>query len=195
MTRQLEEAREELIGRVIALVKDKLPASEAQLIESFVKQYYLSAAPEDLLERNILDLYGALVSFWHFVNHRHPHEVKVRVYNPQFEQHGWQSTHTVIEIVNDNLPFLIESVGMVLNRLGFNVHLILHTNGLKIERDAKGQINKIYMGKSNNGNGPTEMPIFIEVDRQSDPAVLEKLQKCIEGTINEVSLAVCDWHP
>lgn len=195
MTRRLEEAREELIGRLIALVKDKLPANEAKLIEPFAKQYYLSAAPEDLLERNIIDLYGALVSFWHFINHRHLHEVKVRVYNPQFELHGWQSTHTVIEIVNDHLPFLIESVGMVLNRLGFNVHLILHTNGLKIERDEKGQINKVYMGKSDNGHGKTEMPIFIEIDRQSDPVVLESLRASLEATIEEVTLAVQDWQP
>ncbi|MGE3318752.1 MAG: NAD-glutamate dehydrogenase [Candidatus Berkiella sp.] len=196
MTRRLEEARDELIGRVINLVKEKLPADETKLIDSFVKQYYLSAAPEDLLDRNIIDLYGALVSFWHFINHRGPHETKVRVYNPQFEQHGWQSTHTVIEIANDYLPFLIESVGMVINRLGYNIHLILHTNGLKIERDEKGLINNVYMGKSNNNNvRPTEMPIFIEIDRQSDLEALDTLRLAIEGTIEEVSLAVHDWQP
>lgn len=196
MARRLEEAREELIGRIVALVKEKMPANETKLIESFVKQYYLSAAPEDLLERNIIDLYGSLVSFWHFINHRAPHESKVRVYNPQFEQHGWQSTHTVIEVVYDHVPFLIESISMVINRLGFNVHLVLHTNGLKIERDDKGHVSKVFMGKSSDGSvRPTEMPIFIEIDRQSDTAVLESIREAIEGTIQEVTLAVQDWQP
>jgi len=40
----------------------------------------------------------------------------VRAYNPTREQHGWQSTHTVVEIVNDDMPFLVDSVAMELNR-------------------------------------------------------------------------------
>ena len=42
----------------------------------------------------------------------------MRVYNPQFEEHGWQSTHTAVEIVTDDMPFLIDSVSMELNRAG-----------------------------------------------------------------------------
>ena len=41
---------------------------------------------------------------------RAPGAAKVRVYNPEFEQHGWQSTHTAVEIVTDDMPFLVDSV-------------------------------------------------------------------------------------
>src|SRR5690349_10380338 len=116
MTRREEEARDELIKQVINLVNEKLPKNESAMISAFVKQYYLTAATDDLLERNVIDLYGALVSHWHFLHQRKPQEAKVRVYNPQYEQHGWQSTHTVIEIIVENKPFLIESIRMVLNQ-------------------------------------------------------------------------------
>ncbi len=113
--RRQEEAREELTQRVIALVNEKLPKEEAKLLTIFVKQYYLSAAPEDLLELKVIDLFGALVSHWHFIHQRKPQEAKVRVYNPQYEQHGWQSTHTVIEVIYEHKPFLIESIRMGLS--------------------------------------------------------------------------------
>ena len=51
---------------------------------------------------------------------------KLRVYNPRLDEHGWQSTHTVIEIVNDDMPFLVDSVTMEVNRQGLTLHLIVH---------------------------------------------------------------------
>lgn len=194
MSRRLEDAHEEIIQGVISLVKEKLPSKEADLISEFVKQYYLSSAPEDLLERNLLDRYGALISHWNFINHRQPHEAKVRVYNPQFEQNGWQSTHTVVEVVYDHMPFLLESIRMVLTRLGLNVHLILQATRLKIERNAEGEIVNLYTGNADDVAGSYEMPIFIEIDRQSDPDVLELIRRSIENAIEDVTLAVEDWR-
>lgn len=193
MTRRLEEARDELIEKVISHIKEKLPANEAKEISVFAKQYYLSASPTDLLERNVIDLYGALVAHWHFLSKRAPHEPKVHVYNPQYEQHGWQSTHTVIEIVSDYKAFLIESIRMIINRRGFNVHLILHSGKLHVDRDAQGNIQSLQL-IDNGGNGNSETSTFIEIDRQSDPKVLEELKTALEQTIKDVTLAVDDWQ-
>ena len=55
-----------------------------------------------------------------------PATPKVRIYNPRLEQHGWQSTHTIVEMVTDDMPFLIDSLGMAMDRLGWHVHLIIH---------------------------------------------------------------------
>ena len=90
MTRQIEEKRDELIERVVAQIEERLPEKEARLVTKFMHQYYLSASPDDLISRSVIDLYGSLVSHWHFIMHRKPGESKVQVYNPQYEQHGWQ---------------------------------------------------------------------------------------------------------
>lgn len=193
MTRRHEETRDELIERVVTVIKEKLPANEAKLISKFVKQYYLSAAPEDLLERDVIDLYGALISHWYFIHQRSTQETKIRVYNPQYEQHGWQSTHTVIEIIGDYKPFLIESVRMVLNRYGLNVHLILHLSNLKVERDKQGNIHDLHIDNAHD-KSTIEMPIFIEIDRQSDHTIIEQLRESLESAITDVNLAVQDWR-
>lgn len=192
--RRLEEARDELTTRVIALVNEKLPKKEAALIVAFVKQYYLSAAPEDLLEHNVIDLYGALVSHWHFIHQRKPQEAKVRVYNPQYEQHGWQSTHTVIEVMYEHKPFLIESIQMVLTKRGLSVHLILHLNGMRVERNNEGAISKILTNHEDDPSVVTEMPMFIEIDRQSSQEVLDEIRQAIESAIEDVTLTVNDWQ-
>jgi glutamate dehydrogenase len=67
---------------------------------------------------------------------------KLRVYNPRTEEHGWSSPHTVIEIVNDDMPFLVDSVTMEVNRQGYTLHLINHPI-FATQRDNEGQLQSL----------------------------------------------------
>ena len=71
-----------------------------------------------------------------------PGETKVHVYNPDFEQHGWQSPHTVIEIVSDDMPFLVDSVTMELGRQGYVIDLVIHPV-IRVRRDADGALTEV----------------------------------------------------
>src|SRR6516225_11400435 len=103
-------AEAELIDTVCSRVRDRLPGEQGTPCESFVRQYYHRVPAEDLIARDPLDLYGAAVSHWNLAQKRPAGNAKVSVYNPDFEQHGWRSPHTVIEIVSDDMPFLVDSV-------------------------------------------------------------------------------------
>lgn len=196
MTRRQEETRDQLILRVIKHVEEKLPASEAKLLSEFIKRYAATAAPEDINQRSVIDLYGAFVSHWQFINHAKSNQHYVRVYNPQFEQHGWQSTHTVIEVIHPDMPFILESIRIVLNRIGLNIHIILHIGGVIFERNEKGHITKISDIQADNAqNHQAETPIFIEIDRQNDAKVIEQLRQSIDETLTEVRATVQDWQP
>ncbi|MEY3182946.1 MAG: hypothetical protein RLZ35_931 [Pseudomonadota bacterium] len=194
MPRTLEENRKEIIERVVVYVLEKIPAAEAPLLESFIRQYYWSVSPEDLVSRGLLDLYGAVVSHWHHIYQRKPNETKVRVYNPQFEKHGWQSAHTVIEIACDEMPFLVDSISMELNRMDLNIHLIISIDGIKVKRDKKGRVVEVYPPESTATDYVKESPIYIEIDRQSDPKVLENITQRIEEVLADVRLVVSDWQ-
>lgn len=197
MPRHQEEIRDQLISRVIKQLEEKLPAKDAQPLVEFVKHYTLTAAPEDFLQRNVIDLYGAMVSHWQLINHTKPQEHEVRVYNPQFEQHGWQSTHTVIEVIHPDMPFILESVRMVLNRIGLNIHIILYMNGIIFVRDENDKITKIQFCPQDKIEDKSQAvaPLFIEIDRQNDPDVLKNIKKSIETSLVEVRMAVYDWQP
>lgn len=187
------DIRQEVINRLVRHVIERLPQDEAQLVNNFIKQYYLSVSPEDLSSKSILDLYSAIISHWHFMLHRQVGEAKVRAYNPQLEHHGWQSTHTVIEIGFDDMPFLVDSIAIELNRLEVNIHLIIHMGNIQVKRDKEGKIVEVLESKTKIEGATTEAAIYVEIDRQSDPKVLEMITTNITQVLNNVRTAVTDW--
>ena len=131
---KVEDTEQALTEAVCSRVREQLDGADAELAEAFARQLYRWVAPEDVAERDPLDLYGLAVGHFNFARERPPGAPKVRAYNPRFEEHGWQSTHTAVEVVTDDMPFLIDSVSMELNRQGFGVHLIIHPV-LTVRRD------------------------------------------------------------
>ncbi len=189
----LENSRVEVIERLSDYVTKKLPHDEVPLIKNFVKHYYLSVSPEDLTSRSILDLYGAVVSHWHYIYQRKPGEAKVRAFNPQLEKDGWQSTHTIIEISFDDMPFLVDSVTMAINRLNLNIHLIIHMGNLKLTRDAEGRILKVFDEEPSGIEWKSEAVIYIEIDRLSDTESLLNIVNEIKQILESVRRVVEDW--
>ncbi|TOI70513.1 NAD-glutamate dehydrogenase domain-containing protein, partial [Vibrio parahaemolyticus] len=88
----------------------------------------------------------AVVSLWHHINEKKPEDISVRVFNPTVSRQGWQSTHTIVEVVVPDSPFLVDSIKMALARLDLVCHLMLN-NPTQLERDKKGQVTEV------NGEG------------------------------------------
>jgi glutamate dehydrogenase len=54
------------------------------------------------------------IAHWRLLQRRRQGELKVSAYTPTLEEHGWRSTHSVVEIVTDDMPFLVDSLAMAL---------------------------------------------------------------------------------
>lgn len=188
-----EDSRLEVIDRLVDYVIQRLPAEDSPLIRAFIRQYYLSVSPEDLSARSIHELYGAVISHWNFLYQRMPGELKVRVFNPQLEEHGWQSTHTIIEISYDDMPFIVDSVNMSLVRHNFNIHMIVHLGSLKFRRGSDGKILEVFDQGKELPDVKSEAVVYIEIDRQSDISVLENITKMIIKVLTDVRTVVEDW--
>ncbi len=195
MATRLQDRKEVLLSNAVTRLHEKLDAKQAELGEMFMRHYYRSVSPTDLIDRDALDLYGAALAHLRFGEHRTSAKSKVRVYNPQIEQHGWQSTHTSIEIVTDDMPFLVDSITMAMNRLGLVIHLIIHPVIPSI-RGADGVLTHIDAPGNENGTKTVshESYMHIEVDRQSDPDRLEDIRVELENALNDVRATVDDWQ-
>lgn len=198
MTLSLEDSRADLITKLDKLIDQKLPAKDAILIKEFLAQFYLGVSPYDLRAKSVEELYGALISQWHFIYQRKPGETKVRVYNPNLEEHGWQCAHTVIEIVHENKPFLLDSIRLALHKLDVNVRLMIHAEGVCFKRDAAGKIVSVQpldIARSLRADNAmvAEAPIYIEIDRQSDQAKLQEIHDALMHVLDDVDLMVRDW--
>ena len=192
MSSKPDEAKTALIEKTVEHARAKLPPDQAARLEAFIRIYYGSVAAEDLLERGVGDLYGAALGHLNFGSRRTQGEPKVRVYTPQLEEHGWTSTHTVVEIVNDDMPFLVDSVSMELNRLGSGVHLIIHPV-VRVRRDGEGRLLDVLPHDAEADDCGLESFIHAEIVRETDPAHVEQVRAGLERVLADVRAAVEDW--
>jgi glutamate dehydrogenase len=126
MSLRAEELKHEAVTAAAQLAAERLGASRGGMVQRFLQQFYGHVPPADVLERRPEDLYGAALSLWQFAQGRMPGHAKLRVINPRIEIEGWRAPATVVEIVNDDMPFLVDSVTAALNGEGVAVHLVIH---------------------------------------------------------------------
>ncbi|MFN0043904.1 MAG: NAD-glutamate dehydrogenase [Alphaproteobacteria bacterium] len=190
MPGQAEPLKAELIDEIVRRVHATAKGGGAA-IERFVRRYYEGVAPELLLEDDAEKLFGAALALWRFAAKRTPGAPKIRVYNPCQEEHGWLSTHTVIEIVNDDMPFIVDSVVSALNRQNLIVHLLIHPV-VRVERDKDGKLTDVLATGARNG--VDESVLHVEISQRSAPAALETIGATLAQALAEVRLAVEDWR-
>ena len=92
----------------------------------------------------------------------------MHVYTPDVEEHGWESAHTVVETVVDDMPFLVDSVSMEVTRSGSAIHLVIRPI-MRVRRDEEGRL--LEVGAE---DGLPESLIHVEIDRQAEPEALER---------------------
>lgn len=186
-----------LINKILEHAKKEFhDKSQLTLLSQFIGLFYSHASYNDLKRRSITELFGIVYSHWLLLNQKNPSADRlIHVFNPDLEHDGWHGTHTVIEVVMNDMPFIVDSMRMEMNRLGYTVHLMIHMGGMKITRDSEGVITSI---SANNGNGheplaEIESPVYMEIDRQTDLAILTMIEGNLNRVLHDVEMAVKDW--
>jgi glutamate dehydrogenase len=191
MTKTVEQKKAELIEHVAGCVRARLGAGEEAGAERFARQFFTNVPPEALLEDTSDNLCGAVLAFWQFTGMRAPGAPKIRVYGPGSQEVGWDSVHTVVEIVNDDMPFLVDSVTGELIRLGAEIFLVVHPV-VRVERDASGRLTALH-GK---GEGPPEARdeslMHLRISAQSEERQ-EEIRRRLAKVLADVRAAVEDW--
>lgn len=161
-------------------------------IEQMLGFYYRHIPVSDLKSTPIADLVGAVIAHWQLLKERDKSGPTVRVYNPRFEQHGWQSPHTIVEIVTSDRVFLVDSLSMGLNRMGLTIHLTIHPL-VRTVRDKAGRLLEIK--PLSEEGGEVESLIHFQVDKQISPEVFQAMETMIRNVIRDVTYANADWMP
>ena len=185
------DPKQSILEPVLRLASQRLSGAATKEAREFIALYYDQVDAEDLVARAPEDLYGAAMAHLAFARRFATGTPKLRVYNPKVQEHGWASPHTVIEIVNDDMPFLVDSVTMEVNRQGHTLHLLVHPLA-KTERDREGGL-AAFAPAGRDGAG--ESFIHVEVDRVSEPDRLKALGEGLLAVLADVRAAVEDWKP
>ncbi len=193
MQRRLTDAKDRLLDKI---VDHAVQAADDNLgidVARYVSQYFRNVSAEDLKERDAADLSGAALSHLNFARNRKPGESTIRIYNPLKNTHGWVSTHTIVEMVNDDMPFLVDSTGMALNKHGMTIHLTVHPV-LNVRRNAKGELLEILALDHAADDAIHESFIHVEIDRETDAGTFGRFEASIEVAMRDIRAAVKDWQ-
>ena len=191
MNNSADALRRERIAAALELAAPRLGAKQRPLFEAFAQECFRQLDADDLAERSPEDLGGALLSHWQFGATRSAGRPKVRVLSPTVAENGWAARHSVIEVVNDDMPFLVDSTSAEINRQGLTLHLIVHPL-FAVERAADGSLQSMRP----RGEAPKaarESWMHIEVDRLVDAQQRADLVAGIERVLGDVRAAVVDW--
>ncbi|GAA2502489.1 NAD-glutamate dehydrogenase [Streptomyces longisporus] len=207
MQTKLDEAKAELLERAARVAENSpvgghLPTGttdestpDRDTVLAFLQRYYLHTAPEDLNGRDPVDIFGAALSHYRLAENRPQGTANVRVHTPTVEENGWTCSHSVVEVVTDDMPFLVDSVTNELTRQGRGIHVVIHPQ-IVVRRDVTGKLIEVLSvqpGGELPHDAHTESWIHVEIDRETDRGDLKQITADLLRVLSDVREAVEDW--
>ena len=196
MPTSLDDSKSELLNRLCKYAGER-PAAAGHggvHIDSLIRGYYRHVAPEDVLDRSEVDLFGAVTAHLKLATDRPQGTAKIRVFTPSVPVQGWSAEgHTVVEVVTDDMPFLVDSVSMALAEQQHDVHLVVHPQFV-VRRDVTGALQEVLDDGADTSAHDVEREswMHLEIDRVPDEE-LPSIQQALDKTLTDVREAVEDW--
>jgi glutamate dehydrogenase len=206
MVTQLDEAKAALLEEAVAYARASRGADGGGAApgggvdpDEVLRRFYRHVPYDDLADRAPADVLGAVRSGAELAAVRPQGTAKIRVWTPTREKSGWstgETAHTVVEVVTDDMPFLVDSVTAELTRLGHGIHVVFHPV-FAVERDLVGRLRSVHdvdPPQQAPAAALTESWMHLEIDRQADdPARLGSIEAALRRVLSDVREAVEDW--
>jgi glutamate dehydrogenase len=148
------------------------------MIDGFVPRYFAEIDVDELAHRNPIELGRAAAGHLEFGRTRLPGRTVARVVAVDGSSHSW------LQLVTDDAPFLVDSIRLVLERHGLGIHLMIHPM-LDVQRDATGAL------VAADGGPIREAWTMLEIDHV-DAAEVSALEAEVDHAVALVHTAVGD---
>ena len=183
------DRKQALIEAVRTLARERLSGARAAAALPFIEYFFGHVAPRDMVDEDPEDLFGAAIALWQFGAERSPDTAKIRAYQPSFESDGWRSPRAVIEIVNDDMPFLVDSVTTALGEMDLAAHLVIHP--IVPLRRADGAVT---VAAPDDGQARAESFMHIQISAPAGTTDLAAVEARLTAVLADVRAAVTDWR-
>ncbi|MEJ2081636.1 MAG: NAD-glutamate dehydrogenase, partial [Acidobacteriota bacterium] len=181
-----EAAARAAIREAGALLAERRP----EVPPNFIAHLYARAVPEDVVHYTAADLAGLGEGAWDFLTERAPGMPKIRCRTASLQDGGEPRPVLVLEIANDDMPFLVDSVMGELAECKLTMRLVAHPVFGVQREDGK----LVALGAAEAAGSARESFIHIHLD-PLDTAACADLVQGLENVLAEVRLAVRDWRP
>jgi len=157
----------------------------------FVMALFGAAAPEDLKPYRPADIAALAAHSYAHLSQRQPSAADIQIYNPPSSKGSELSAITVIEIENDDMPFLLDSVTGDLSELHLDIRLAVHPI-FALTRKENGALEE-WRGLAKDGKKKhRESFIHIHTDR-IDESRHVAIANALRQTLEDVRISVGDW--
>ncbi len=167
-----------------------LTARRSDIPADFVAQLFGRSVPEDLVRYSAGDLATLAGRAFDFLVERPPGAPKVRCATVPLQGSAGRKSVSVVEIVNSDMPFLVDSVMGELADGHLDVRLVAHPV-LVLRREGARLVG---LGATGAPGSTRESFIHIHLDEIEDELICEKIVNALKGVLGEVQLAVQDWR-
>lgn len=183
---------QKLIKRISRLAGSRLPEAEARQFVEFLNQVIHVHPDENLLDWSDEENFGAVYGLYSFARKRPLNKPLLKVFNPELENDGWTSKHSLIYFCQTDMPFLVASLRMALNRMQLQIHMF-ESNQVWVQRNAKGELSQVVEPQSKDG--VAECIGYILIDSNSDQDYLDSIHGRLLETFLNVVTVVDDFEP
>jgi glutamate dehydrogenase len=173
---------------------EKIPASELQGFIKFTEYYFSRFPLDELAGRYLGDVFGGVYQWWRYIQHFDGTQPKVSLINPKLDVEGWVCPHTVLVVQQTDMPFLVDSIRIELNRRNISIHLIKSTV-FNVTRDAKFQLVDIVDAPNVEQLSSKEAFVYLEINLLTHKAELEDITQSLLLVLAELSVVVRDFKP
>lgn len=160
-------------------------------LADFLRVFFARGAAEDLVVYTPAELLALAEAAMADLARRSVGRHRVTVFDPDHAVDGdAHRTVTVVEILNDDMPFLVDSVMQALTEFGADVRLLVHPI-LSVVRDADGRL--LAFAEPETPGARRESLIHVHLARLPDPAGRNELGAMLDRVLSDVRAAVTDW--
>lgn len=185
---------EYLISKITNIAKKSYKTFVNNGFKEFIEKFYEHVSFDELSPFDAESLCASTLETFKFLQKRKRGQHKIRVYSPTMAKHNWESEYTVIEVINDDMPFLVDSISEEISRHGLTIYQIAHPV-IEIKRDKAGNFKHfIPMEKGEIGKDAESVMHFI-VSPVAGNEAMSRLEGDILKVIETVTLSVVDWKP
>jgi len=179
----------EKMAEISRIAASTLTSEKLATFETFVEAFYGRSCPDDLLERDADELFSIAHSMWKSGYKRSADTPTLKILNPRSQTGGWSSKNTIIQIVNNDMPFLVDSLTGCLAVTMHHRIRMMHHPILAVRRDAKGVLSADEAFEE-----VRESYMYVEIGAQSDKEALKEIEDTLLATLTDVRAAVVDWR-
>lgn len=189
----------EFLDEFYSYAEQKLPATELQLVQELARRFFNHFPLEELIGRRLSDVFGSLYQWWQFIQYFDGQEPKLRLFNPSLTEDSWVCPHTVLVVLQKDMPFLVDSIRIELNRRNIAIYSIKSTV-LTLIRDSGHQL--LELGNGDKGvqlpgfqAGQKEALIVMEIGAHTNPQELAAISASLRSILREIESVVKDYLP